>query len=145
MDENPTRLRLMAARSKAATYCKAHGITLLLDWPQCQKNEGAYAADTIWMGKFSDELMFCAVFCHELGHHMDEKSGMWRKEWSRGNRVANELTAWGRVPRDMFEIFGVKIDDRIAWYIGDRIASYQWPRKETGVSKRRKTSKKETR
>ena len=121
-------MRLGQVRKTAKEYCRKHGITLLLDWWQSPPDHGAYADDTIWIGKCKDPYLFCTIFCHELGHCLDDREHLWRdNEWMKGSKIASELSAWARMPKLMWEVFGIKADDSANEFIGHNISSYYYP------------------
>lgn len=120
-------MTLRKARKIAIEFCKEHRIELLLDWYQCPPDQGAYADSTIWTGKIKDPSLFCMVFCHEVGHCIDDRSLLSRRECMKGSRLSGELTAWAHVPELMYRIFGIKLDDSVAGFIGQNISTYQYP------------------
>lgn len=123
----PIVMRLRDVRKRAREVCRDNKVKLLLNWWQSPPDYGAYADNTIWIGKCSDPYLFCVIFCHELGHWLDDSEGVWKNEWAGGNKVSTELSAWARMPKLMLDIFGVKADDSANKFIGENISSYFYP------------------
>lgn len=120
-------MRLRDVRRRAREVCRDNKVKLLLDWWQSPPDYGAYADNRIWIGKCSDPYLFCVIFCHELGHWLDDSEGVCKNEWAMGNKVSSELSAWARMPKLMLDIFGVKADDSANKFIGESISSYFYP------------------